>query len=113
MTRRPTPRRPRAGTDDGSSLVIVLAFILIGALFITPMMQYAVAVTRAGSSQQDKIVRAEAVKGAFRTAMSDPKKLYEACSGSGLNEEVTLASAGLDIGVTTQCTTVKYALELD
>lgn len=113
MRRRLTPRRPRAGTDDGSSLVIVLAFILIGALFITPMMQYAVAVTRAGSSQQDKIVRAEAVKGAFRTAMADPHLLYDACSLSGLNEPVTLASAGLDIGVTTQCTTVKYALELD
>ena len=31
-----------AGTDEGSALVIVLAFILIGALFVTPMMQYAV-----------------------------------------------------------------------
>lgn len=113
MNRRLTSRRPRAEADDGSSLVIVLAFILIGALFIMPMMQYAVAVTRAGSSQQDKIVRAEAVKGAFRTAMADPKKLYAACSNSGLNEEITLASAGLDIGVTTECTTVKYALELD
>ena len=49
----------RRSTDEGSSLVIVMAFIMIGAMFVLPMMQYAVSVTRAGSSQQDKITRAE------------------------------------------------------
>lgn len=108
IRRRSLPDRP----DEGSALVIALAFVMIGALFVTPMLRYAIAVTRTGSAQQDKLERAEAVKGAFRAAMADPAGLYEACSNSGLHNEVTLASAQMNVPVTTTCTTVKNATEL-
>lgn len=101
-----------ARKDDGSALAIALAFVMIGALFVTPMLRYAIAVTRTGSGQQLKLERAEAVKGAFRAAMADPAGLYEACSNSGLHNEVTLASAQMKVPVTTTCTTVKNATEL-
>ena len=90
-----------------------MAFVLIGALMVTPMLQYAIVVTRTGTSQKEKIERAEAVKGAFRVAMADPAKLYDACSNSGLHNEVVLASPLLGIDVITECTTVKQSFELD
>ena len=57
--------------------------------------------------------RAEAVRGALRIAMADPKALYDTCSASGLHNEVVLANPGLDVGVHTVCTTVNSAAELD
>jgi hypothetical protein len=105
--------RSRANRDEGSALVIAMAFVLIGALLVTPMMQYAIVVTRTGTTQKIKLERAEAVKGAFRTAMSDPSKLYEACSNSGLHNEVVLAGPQLGVDIVTECTTVKDSLELD
>ena len=44
--------------------------------------------------------------------MADPSKLYEACSASGLHNAVSLAGPGLEVGVTTECTTLKNTLEL-
>lgn len=105
--------RRRATKDEGSALVIAMAFVLIGALMVTPMMQYAIVVTRTGTTQKVKLERAEAVKGAFRTAMADPSKLYEACSNSGLHNEVELAGPQLGVGIVTECTTIKDSLELD
>lgn len=109
MSRRngPTVRK-----DEGSALVIALAFVMIGALFVTPMLRRAISVTRSGTSQQVKLERAEAVKGAFRTVMADPAGLYEACSNSGLHNEITLAGAQMNVPVITTCTTVKNATEL-
>ncbi|MEQ1698555.1 MAG: hypothetical protein ABMA25_00500 [Ilumatobacteraceae bacterium] len=105
-------RAPNVRKDDGSAIVIALAFVMIGAMFVTPMLRYAIAVTHTGRSQQQKLERAEAVKGAFRAVMADPAGLYESCSNSGLHNEVTLASAQMDVPVTTTCTTVKNATEL-
>jgi len=110
---RERTRTSRASRDEGSALVIAMAFVLIGALMVTPMLQYAIMVTRSGTTQKIKLERAEAVKGAFRTAMVDPSKLYEACSNSGLHNEVVLAGPQLDVGVVTECTTLKASLELD
>lgn len=109
MSRR---RSVEAGRDRGSVLVIALAFVMIGAVYVTPALRHAISVTRSGTSQQNKLQRAEAVKGSFRTVMADPAGLYEACSASGLHNEVTLASAQLDVPVITTCTTVKNATEL-
>jgi hypothetical protein len=111
--RRRTPRRSGTTRDQGSALVIAMAFVLIGALMVTPMLQYAIVVTRTGTSQKEKIERAEAVKGAFRVAMADPSKLYDACSNSGLHNEVVLASPLLELDVVSECTTLKDSLELD
>ena len=113
MRRRRTGAAVPGQRDEGSALAIALAFVLIGALFVTPMLRYAVVVTRSGGIQQQKLARAEAVKGAFRTVMADASKLYEACSGAGLHQEAILADANLDIDVRNECTLVKNALELD
>ena len=106
-------RRDRPQRDEGSALVIAMAFVMIGALFVTPMLQYALTVAKSGGVQQRKAARAEAVKAAFRIAMADPSKLYDACSNSGLHNEVTLSNFGLDLPVATKCTTIKNATELD
>ena len=105
-------RSRRVRSDEGSALIIALAFVMIGALFVTPMLNYAITVTRTGTSQHKKLERAEAVKGAFRAVMADPAGLYETCSNSGLHNEVTLAGAQMVVPVTTTCTTVKNATEL-
>jgi len=107
---RPTRASDR---DEGSALIVALAFIIIGALFVTPMMRYAMAVTKSGTVQEQKISRAEAVKAAFRTAMADPSKLYDTCSASGLHNSVSLAGPGLGVAVTTECTTLKNTLQLN
>ena len=105
---RSTPAR----RDEGSAIVIALAFVLIGAFFVTPMLRYAMVVTRSGSAQQQKLERAEAVKGAFRALMADPELLYKTCSASGLHTEVALADPQLTTPVLSRCTTVKDATEL-
>ena len=90
-----------------------MAFILIGALFVTPMLSYAMAVTRSGSGQHQKLARSEAVKGAFRTAMASPSKLYEACALAGLHQGAPLAGPNMGIPVSTECFWVKETQELD
>lgn len=113
MSLRRWIRRSKPPRDEGSALVIAMAFVLIGALFVTPMLQYALTVAKSGGVQERKASRAEAVKAAFRIAMADPSKLYDACSNSGLHNEVTVSNYGLDLPVTTTCTTIKNATELD
>jgi hypothetical protein len=103
-------RRPEA--DEGSALLIALAIVLIGALIITPLLSYAATVTTSSRIEVTKTARGEAVKGGLRTALANPKALYDACSNSGLHTEVTLAAPGLDVGVQTVCTTVNNATEL-
>ena len=115
-----TSVEPRA-RDEGAALILALVIVLVGALIITPLLTYGVTVTRGSRIATAKNVRAEAVKGGLRVVLSDPKALYDACSASGLHNEITLASPskaynsqgkGLDTTVTTTCTTVKSATEL-
>jgi hypothetical protein len=111
---QPSARARRTdGRDEGSVLVLALAFILLGALIITPMLSYATSVSRASRVQQSKTTRAEAVKAAFRVAMADPHSLYDRCAESGLHLEKTLAGPKLATPVTTVCTTVKNSTEAD
>ena len=111
----------RSQRDQGAALILALVMVLVGALIVTPLLSYGVTVTRGSRIATAKNQRAEAVKGALRVALADPKAMYDACSGSGLHNEVTLASpskaenpdgTGLDIDVHTVCTTVKSATEL-
>lgn len=109
---RRADRRARRG-DDGMAMVMCMIFVILGMMVITPLLGYAASVLRTSRIQTEKTDRAEAVRGALRIAMADPKALYDTCSNSGLHSEVTLANPGLDVGVNTVCTTVNSSAELD
>ena len=104
--------RTRPGNDDGMVLIMCLVFIVFGSLIIAPLLSYAAQTLRTSRIQTEKSNRAEAVRGALRIALADPKALYDTCSTSGLHVEVPLATPGLTIPVTTNCTTVNSAAEL-
>ena len=95
------------------AMVMCMIFVILGMMVITPLLGYAASVLRTSRIQTEKTNRAEAVRGALRIAMADPKALYDTCSNSGLHSEVALANPGLDIGVSTVCTTVLSSAELD
>ncbi len=98
--------------DDGMVLIMCLIFIIFGMLIISPLLSYAASTLRTSRIQSSKSDRAEAVRGALRITLADPKALYDTCGASGLHTEVTLAAPGLAIPVTTKCTTVNSAAEL-
>jgi len=86
-------------TDVGAALVLALVMILIAALIIIPALNYTMTVTKTGRSVEQKVSRAEAVKGGLRTVLADGKGLYQACKGAGLTQPVNLASPGLGVSV--------------
>ncbi|MFM2079292.1 MAG: hypothetical protein RJA49_3182 [Actinomycetota bacterium] len=98
--------------DDGVVLIMCLIFIMFGMLIISPLLGYAAATLRTSRIQTEKANRAEAVRGALRIALADPKALYDTCGASGLHTEVSLATPGLSIPVSAKCTTVNSAAEL-
>lgn len=99
--------------DEGTALIFALVFIIIGSLMLMPMMNYVSVVLRGDRVQQHKASRAEAVRGALRVTLADPSALYIACGASGLHAAVTLAAPNLGVPVSTQCTTLGSAAELD
>jgi len=100
-------------SDAGSALIFALVFIIIGSMMLLPMMSYVSVVLRGDRVQQEKAMRAEAVRGALRVTLADPGALYVACSASGLHTEVALAAPNLGVPVATECTTLADAAELD
>lgn len=89
-----------------------MAFIIIGAMLIMPMMDYAMSVTRSGTAQKDKVARAEAVKAGFRIVMENPSHLYSKCSDPyDIHTPKTLATPPLEIPVQTTCTNIKASQE--
>jgi hypothetical protein len=99
--------------DEGSALILALVMMVIAAMIVIPALNYTMTVTKSGRSVQDKVSRAEAVKGGLRTVLADGKGLYQACKGAGLTQAVSLASPGLAIGVSTTCTTTADQLAED
>jgi len=102
-----------APVDEGMAMVMCMVFIILGMLVVTPLLGYASSVLRTGRIQTEKTSRGEAVRGALRIALADPKALYDTCSASGLTVAVTVAAPGLNVPVRTQCTTVNSAAALD
>ena len=102
---------PPAARDEGSMLIIALVLMVVSALLILPMMDYASAIGRSGRVLQSKSVRVEAVKGGLRTSLADPIGLYKTCGytdpqnpGAGLNRAVNLAPLTLgDVTVSSTC----------
>ncbi len=95
----------RAGNDrdEGAALVLVLVLILVSTLIVLPMLNYAIAVTRASRLVDEKAQRIEAAKGGLRVALSDPVELYKSCAGTGPNAGLQLASPQFNIPVSTKC----------
>lgn len=105
--------RTEAPADEGMAMVMCMVFIILGMLVVTPLLGYASSVLRTSRIQTEKTTRGEAVRGALRIALADPKALYDTCSASGLTVAVTVATPGLTVPVSTQCTTVNSAAALD
>ena len=93
--------------DEGSTLIIVLLVILIGAFFVLPMMTYIMTVNAASRTRIQGANSSEIVRGGLRSVLYDPSALYSACAASGLSDPTAINLAvppGLSI--TTKCTTV-------
>ena len=96
--------------DEGSSLILALIVILIGAMMVLPVMNYTMSVLRANRATSGKNVRVEAVKGGLRAALYDPLKLYQACiKGGALNATTLGVPPGLSI--TSSCTVTGSAFQ--
>lgn len=103
----------RRASDEGSAIIFALVFIVIGSMMLLPMMNYVSVVLRGDKVVQTRASRAEAVRGALRVALADPAALFDACSASGLHTAVALAAPDLGVPVSTECTTLENAAELD
>ncbi|HEY0520197.1 MAG TPA: hypothetical protein VGC84_11955, partial [Ilumatobacteraceae bacterium] len=113
MMRRTRATAVETDRDQGAALILALVMMILAAIIVIPALDYTMTVTRTGRGVQDKVLRAEAVKGGLRTVLADGKGLYQACKGSGLTTPVTLASPGLDVAVSTKCTTTLDTLAED
>ena len=99
--------------DSGTALILALVMIILAAVIVIPSLEYTMTVTKSGRSVQEKVMRAEAVKGGLRTVLANGKGLYQACQSAGLTTSVALASPGLDVPVDTTCTTTADTLAED
>ncbi len=98
-------RRDRQHKDEGSTLILTLVVIIVGAFFVLPMMTYVMTVNQVSRLRIQSANSSEIVRGGLRSVLYDPSGLYSACSGTGVSAAQNLAvPPGLPI--TTQCTTV-------
>ena len=93
--------------------ILALVMMMIGAMIVLPARNYTMTVTKSGRTVQNKVERAEAVKGGLRTVLADGKGLYQACKDAGISGYKTLASPGLNVGVSTTCTKTNDTLAED
>ncbi len=108
MSRHAGPSRRRQDdashpVDEGAALIFALVIVILSALIVTPLIQYAMAVTRSSRTLVQKAEHVEAAKGGLRVALSDPARLYQVCDLAGLTVGVTLTSPHLNTGVSTTC----------
>ena len=98
-------QRAMGSSDEGSALIMSLVVVIVATLIVTPMLTYAVSVTRASRLVDNKAQRLEAVKGGLRTALADPVALFKACNQdkAGVNLNPVLASPSLRVPVATTC----------
>ncbi|MEP1124150.1 MAG: hypothetical protein ABJH68_09710 [Ilumatobacter sp.] len=75
-----TPVCSEPDRDQGSSLIMVLAFIVISSLIVIPMLNYATTVLRANSVTVEKREDLEAVRAAARVAVANPVDLFNTCA---------------------------------
>ncbi|TDT15191.1 hypothetical protein BDK89_0755 [Ilumatobacter fluminis] len=108
MTRVGAPQRRRVaanGRDTGSVLPLVLVLMVIGALVVLPLMNYAITVMRAGEVESDKTRSLEYARAGLRTALTSTASLYDNCGGFAGDVPRNLASIDL-AGVSSTCQVV-------
>jgi hypothetical protein len=79
-------RRSSPAQDEGAVLVMVLAMVVVGSMFILPVLSYTQTVLRQNKIVENKTTRSEAVRGGLRVALLDPTSLYATCSGAGITQ---------------------------
>jgi Tfp pilus assembly protein PilX len=105
-----TPDRHLKNRDEGSSLIIALVVIIIGAFFVLPTMTYIMTVNQASRLRIEGANSSEIVRGGLRSVLYNPAALYSACANSGVSDASAINLAvppGLNIS--TKCTTTKNA----
>lgn len=91
----------RDGRDRGSVLPLVLVMIVVGSLWVLPVLSYTTTVFKANQALSSKTQRVESVKAGLRVVLADPVALYDACNGPG---DTTLAGATMTgVTVTSRC----------
>lgn len=96
--------------DEGSTLILALVVIIVGALFVLPTMTYLMTVNAASRLRIEGANSSEVVRGGLRSVLYDPSALYSACSGSGATDAsaVNLAVPP-GLAISTKCTTIGVA----
>ena len=101
-------------------MLFAMVFVIIGAMMIVPLLDYATSVLKSGGVQERKVNRGEALRGALRLALADPVSLYRICSTeSGLHLEKDLLEGTGTNSLTSQfnvpmrvsCTSVRWTKE--
>jgi hypothetical protein len=92
MTTKHVPHDQSRDSDSGAVLIMALAMIVIGALIVLPLLDYAMTVSRAGRVQMNTTANDEIVKAGIHVALADPISLYTVCANAGLQTEQPLAT---------------------
>ena len=99
IMRESQPAEGREIQDRGSAMIMVLAFTIIAALIVVPMLTYAMTVLRVNSVSVEKREELESVRGGARVAIADPVALFQTCTSQ--TSFATLPTPAVDS--TTQC----------
>jgi hypothetical protein len=102
--------RDRQDQDQGSTLILALVVIIVGAFFVLPIMTYIMTVNQASRLRIEGANSSEVVRGGLRSVLYDPAALYSACSNSGATDASAVDLAvPPGLAITTQCTTTANA----
>jgi hypothetical protein len=77
--------------------------VLISAMIAVPLLRYTATVAKQNQVVRQRTIHIEAVKGALRASLAQPKALFQACGSAGLTTGVLLGSASLTTPVETKC----------
>ncbi len=104
MRSQPRNDRARRDRDAGTILPLVLVMIVIGSLWVVPVLSYSSSTFRANRALSEQTQRIEAVKSGLRVSLADPVSVYERCGNGGPSTPVGLASTtATGISVLTNC----------
>ena len=82
---------------------MTLVMVLISAMIAVPLLRYTATVAKQNQVVRQRTIHIEAVKGALRASLAQPKALFQACGSAGLTTGVLLGSASLTTPVETKC----------
>jgi hypothetical protein len=98
------------GKDQGSTLILALVVIIVGAFFVLPTMSYLMTVNQASRLRIEGANSSEVVRGGLRSVLYDPSALYSACATSGVTDaSKTRLAVPPGLNIETWCTTTANA----